>query len=121
MPTATSFHEAIASAEGKKHALLGNGFSRACFENIFSYDALFDQANFEGLSNAAHRAFAALDTTDFEVVIRGLKQSAVLTAGYPCVYVTLSASSQATNFATVVAHLWQANAVNLAMPSAILN
>jgi hypothetical protein len=82
MPTVTSFQEAIASAEGNKHALLGNGFSRACFENIFSYDALFDQANFEGLSDVARRAFAVLDTTDFEVVIRGLKQSAVLTAVY---------------------------------------
>jgi hypothetical protein len=82
MPPVTSFQEAIASAEGKKHALLGNGFSRACFENIFSYDALFDQANFEGLSEAARGAFTALGTTDFEVVIRGLKQSAILTAVY---------------------------------------
>jgi hypothetical protein len=45
---------------------------------------------------------------------------AVLTAGYPCIYLILSNSAQATNFATVVAHLWQANQV--ATPtSAILN
>jgi hypothetical protein len=82
MPKVISFQEAIASAAGKKHALLGNGFSRACFDNIFSYEALFNQANFEGLSDAAREAFAALGTTDFEVVIRGLRQSAVLTGVY---------------------------------------
>jgi hypothetical protein len=45
---------------------------------------------------------------------------AILTDGYPCVYVILSNSAQATNFATVVAHLWQTNAV-ATPPSSILD
>lgn len=45
---------------------------------------------------------------------------AILTDGYPCVYLTVSDSSQATNFATVVAHLWQVNQV-ATPPSAIVD
>lgn len=44
----------------------------------------------------------------------------VLDDGYPCVRVGLSDSSQATNFCTVVAHLWQANQV-ATPPSSILD
>jgi len=40
--------------------------------------------------------------------------------GYPCVRVGLSDSSQATNFCTVVAHLWQINQV-ATPPSSILD
>ena len=45
---------------------------------------------------------------------------AILTDAYPCIYVTLSDSSQATNFCMVVAHLWQANQV-ATPPSSILD
>ncbi|SRR5713101_5003737 len=82
MPDVITFQQALDRADGTRHVLLGNGFSRACRDNIFSYGALFDQANFEGLSPAARNAFAALHTTDFEVVIRALKQAALLAALY---------------------------------------
>lgn len=81
MPEVITFQQAIERAAGTRHVLLGNGFSRSCRDNIFSYDALFDQANFEGLA-AARRAFDALGTTDFEVVVRALKQAALLAAVY---------------------------------------
>jgi len=44
----------------------------------------------------------------------------LLTDGYPCVYVILSNSAQATNFATIVAHLYQTNVV-ATPPSSILD
>ncbi len=82
MPEVITFTQALERAAGKRHVLLGNGFSRACQDDIFSYDALFDRANFEGLSIAARSAFGALNTTDFEVLIRALKQAALLTTVY---------------------------------------
>lgn len=45
---------------------------------------------------------------------------AILTDGSPCVYVTIGDSSQATNFCTIVAHLYQANQV-ATPPSSILD
>jgi hypothetical protein len=82
MPEVITFQQARERASGTKHVLLGNGFSRACQDDIFAYGALFNQANFEGLSPAARNAFSALNTTDFEVVIRALKQAALLAAVY---------------------------------------
>jgi hypothetical protein len=58
--------------------LLGNGFSRACRDDIFAYGALFDRADFGRLSANAKRAFEKLQTTDFEVVIRALRNAAIL-------------------------------------------
>jgi hypothetical protein len=77
-----TFQEALERASDTKHLLAGNGFSRACRNDIFSYSALFNQANFDGLSPAARNAFGALNTTDFEVVIRALKQAALLASVY---------------------------------------
>jgi hypothetical protein len=82
MPNVITFQQAIDMAERTKHVLLGNGFSRACQNDIFSYDALFDQASFAGLSPMARSAFTALNTTDFEVVIRALRQAAMLAVVY---------------------------------------
>ena len=84
MPDVVSFAEALERVPPnvKKHVLLGNGFSRACRDDIFSYDALFDQANFNTLSPTARAAFDALTTTDFEVVMRALRQAAALAQIY---------------------------------------
>jgi hypothetical protein len=86
MPTQvelTSFDEALArGAAVKRHLLLGNGFSRALRNDIFSYDALFDRAEFHTLSPTAKRAFDVLETTDFEVVMRALRAAAVLVEIY---------------------------------------
>lgn len=82
VPEIITFQQAIERAEEPRHLLLGNGFSRAYRNDIFSYDALFERANFEGLTPTARNAFGALDTTDFEVVIRALKQAARLAEVY---------------------------------------
>lgn len=79
-----TFQQAIkASASySKRHLLLGNGFSIACRPDIFRYEKLFEQADFSNLSASAQRAFEALNTTDFERVIKALRDSARLTTLY---------------------------------------
>lgn len=79
-----SFTDAMKIAHQEKHvhALLGNGFSRACRNEIFAYDALFNRADFKKLSPSCRQAFEALKTTDFEVVIRALKQASALARVY---------------------------------------
>ena len=64
------------------HLLLGNGFSRACREDIFAYTALFDRADFNQLSPLARQSFDLLGTTDFEVVMRALRDAARLLTIY---------------------------------------
>jgi len=79
-----TFAEAIASipARDGKHLLLGNGFSQACRSDIFSYGSLLEKADFSNLSKTAKDSFNTLETTDFEVVIRTLRDSAKLVALY---------------------------------------
>ncbi|HJQ11359.1 MAG TPA: DUF4917 family protein [Gemmatimonadaceae bacterium] len=75
-----TFDEAIGKCAGKTkpHLLLGNGFSRACRNDIFAYDALLDEADFSGLSPYARPVFDTLKTTDFEAVIRALRNAAAV-------------------------------------------
>ncbi|MBV6516364.1 MAG: hypothetical protein HPKKFMNG_02030 [Planctomycetes bacterium] len=61
-----------------KHLLLGNGFSRACRNQLFAYDALFKEAEKHGLDDELKAVFAVLKTTDFEAVMRALRQCAIL-------------------------------------------
>jgi hypothetical protein len=80
-----SFSGAIKNAlntGNKLHLLLGNGFSRALRDDIFSYSALFDRADFRDLSPSARQAFDNLGTRDFEAVIRGLRNAALLLDAY---------------------------------------
>jgi hypothetical protein len=65
------------TARGKCHVLLGNGFSRALFDKVFNYTALFERAKAK-LSPTAARAFAALGTTHFEEVMRALRHASSL-------------------------------------------
>ena len=83
-PKVVSFEKALKKlGDGKKpHLLLGNGFSRACRDDIFSYEALYEQAELSGLSKDARKAFTALGTTDFEQVMRMLKQASKLAKEY---------------------------------------
>lgn len=82
MPKLITFAEAIKQAgERKRHILLGNGFSRACRNDLFAYDALYARAE-DTLTPSTRKAFDALETTDFESVMRALKQAALLVAAY---------------------------------------
>jgi len=79
MPKVHKLTEALQQAgSGKKHALLGNGFSRACRNDIFAYDKLFERADFTNLSISALIAFDILDSSDFEVVMESLISAAKL-------------------------------------------
>ena len=82
--TILTFKEALEASKGskKRHLLLGNGFSIACRTDIFRYDKLFEQADFSLLSGSARRAFEALGTTDFERVIKALRDAATLAFEY---------------------------------------
>lgn len=66
----------------KRHLLLGNGFSIACRPDIFVYGKLFEQADFSKLSPSAKKTFNALDTQDFEKVIKALRDAKAVLAAY---------------------------------------
>lgn len=61
-----------------RHLLIGNGFSQAWKADLFSYGSLLEKANFNQLDPLVKQSFEALKTTDFEVVIRSLKDSAAI-------------------------------------------
>jgi hypothetical protein len=76
-PSILSYSEVLAKAGEKRHLLLGNGFSIACRPELFRYDKLFDRADFSSLKRA-RKAFDRLSTTNFEAVIRALRNFALI-------------------------------------------
>jgi hypothetical protein len=62
---------------GKRHLLLGNGFSIALFPDRFRYGSLLGAADFTRYPEA-RKAFDQLGTTDFEVVIKALRDAVAL-------------------------------------------
>jgi len=82
MPELVSFQNALTQTDpAKRHVLLANGFSIACRPDIFLYGKLFEQAKFDKLPHAKD-VFAALQTTDFERVIRALRDFAAIAPIY---------------------------------------
>jgi hypothetical protein len=81
-----SFAEALErTAECKRYLLLGNGFSISLFPKCFAYTSLFQEAKNQGLLAKApplEDAFAALGTTDFELVMEVLKAAVKLAPVY---------------------------------------
>ena len=79
-----SFNDALKATEhqNNRHILLGNGFSRACRNDIFAYSSLFENADFAALSEPARSVFDALETTDFEAVIEALGSAAKVLSVY---------------------------------------
>jgi len=86
-----TFAQAMNEAQkyNKRHALLGNGFSISCRPDIFVYGKLFEQADFSKLSPSAKLAFEALDTQDFEKVIKVLRDASAVLSAYSGVNTTL--------------------------------
>jgi hypothetical protein len=72
-----SFEQALKHSEKarRRHLLLGNGFSIALKPDIFSYGSLFDNADFSAAPHVPE-LFRALETNDFEIVIRHLQDTA---------------------------------------------
>jgi hypothetical protein len=77
-----TFEAALKRAEGKRHLLLGNGFSRAWRDDVFSYSSLFERADFKKLSRNARKAFDMLGTTNFETVMSALRNASKLIGLY---------------------------------------
>jgi hypothetical protein len=77
------FDQALKAAQGygKRHLLLGNGFSIACKPDIFSYGSLFGEAQ-KTMSKELAAIFAAMNTQDFEEVIRALQNTATIVGVY---------------------------------------
>lgn len=81
--TLITFDQALRRAEayGKRHLLLGNGFSIACKPDIFAYGSLFEEAK-KTMSKALAAIFDAMGTQDFEEVIRALQNAATIVSVY---------------------------------------
>ena len=78
-----SFDQALREADGygRRHLLLGNGFSIACKPDIFAYGSLFEEAK-KSMSEELTAIFAAMGTQDFEEVIRALQHAAAIVSAY---------------------------------------
>lgn len=77
------FNKALDKANeyGKRHLLLGNGFSIACKPDIFAYGSLFEEAK-KTMSNELIAIFGEMTTQDFEEVIRALQSAATIVGVY---------------------------------------
>lgn len=81
-PQTITFQEALGrSVDSKRHLLIGNGFSISLFPDRFRYGSLLDEANFDDCLEA-REAFNLLNTTDFEVVIKALRDAVALVPLY---------------------------------------
>ena len=77
------FEQALKKADkyGKKHLLLGNGFSISCKPDIFAYGSLFEEAK-KTMSKELTEIFEAIGSQDFEQVIRALQNAAAIVKVY---------------------------------------
>lgn len=80
-PSILTYAEVLSSADTNRHLLLGNGFSIACRPSLFRYDKLFDRADFSRLERT-REAFNLLNTTNFEEMIRALRNFALISGLY---------------------------------------
>lgn len=67
--------DSLLPLSSNKHVLLGNGFSIDC-NPIFKYEALYNSASFNDVSEFTQDLFGELDTWDFEKVMQALRVSA---------------------------------------------
>lgn len=79
MTDVKTFDECIAiTGTAKKHLMLGNGFSIALFPKIFNYKTLAENIESERIN----LLFKAIDTNDFEFVMRRLLEAAGIVQHY---------------------------------------
>jgi hypothetical protein len=77
-----SFTEALETASGRRHLLLGNGFPMAQGGAAFAYQTLLERSGLPDDSEIRN-VFRQLDnTSDFEEVMRALEHAAVIEAAY---------------------------------------
>jgi hypothetical protein len=85
VPKVVTFAEAVADAEARFDdisVLLGNGFSIDYAPTVFAYESLADEAELPALSVDKDALFAALGSSNFEVVIDKLRAAATLQGLY---------------------------------------
>jgi len=70
------------SEADKPSLLLGNGFSRAWRDDIFSYSSLLDRAEFGEGGDKIRTLFASLGTYDFEAVMRAMESAIAVLDAY---------------------------------------
>jgi hypothetical protein len=75
--TVLSYEDVLRETDEHRHLLLGNGFSISCRPDLFRYETLFDRAHFLELKRA-RKAFDRLFTTNFEAMIRALRNFTLL-------------------------------------------
>jgi hypothetical protein len=78
----STFKDALLKTTNKKRLLLGNGFSIACREDIFTYEALLDEADFSKVSKTIPEIFKHFKTQDFEMIIKKLLDSSEIVKIY---------------------------------------
>lgn len=77
-----TYQDAVAALPtGRKHILLGNGFSIAC-DPVFRYASLYDAAISAGLSARAQSVFQRIGTNNFEGVMRLLEDAQWVAEAY---------------------------------------
>lgn len=81
MRSVPTFNEVLAGLPEKRHLLLGNGFSIALKPKIFSYESLYEKADFAKVPYA-DKIFESLKTHDFEEVIKIIINAAKLLKSY---------------------------------------
>ena len=78
----TAVTQSDAISNGKRHLLLGNGFSRAWRDSLFSYDSIFDATSWTEAQNGLRASFDSLGTRDFEKVMEVLEDAYRIATGY---------------------------------------
>ena len=78
-----TFEEAIEKSSqcSVRHLVLGNGFSIACVPSIFTYNSLYQEADFSTYPQV-EKAFEILNTTDFELVVNALENASRIIPAY---------------------------------------
>lgn len=77
MEEALSFDEAIKPIHGAKALLIGNGFSMARGGGEFSYSTLLEKCPLPQ-DHVIRKVFSALDTKDFEIVMRSIEHAGTI-------------------------------------------
>jgi hypothetical protein len=85
------FADALKHTDPKKRKLLlGNGFSMAWNPKVFAYGSLFEAAK-KSMSGGAQATFAGLKTSNFELVMRVLRDASKLVTAIDSKYAPLAA------------------------------
>ncbi len=115
-----TFDAAISGApNGKKHLLLGNGFSIGAHQ-LFSYGTLYQQAKMKALPNRVQKVFDRYGTANFEAVLKHLDEAEWIARHYGLIPAADTDSQMRQDYEMVKAALVESiSNVHPAIPSDI--